>query len=190
VEGSIWVFAFFQAESSRAGEWPSVLGRLLAGDDPLIAVTSSYPGRYSSAAERELWWQTGYHHLRCARTLPALEAADSRQQVGALARFVFADPDGDGDVVIPLPTALARADEAIVSAEILRRATELSKLISSLHPFYRNAGLSLNEAFAAHSLSPAKREAAAAVFAQDWADAQELEMAARAALDGLENGGR
>src|SRR5687768_568524 len=152
VSASIWMFAFFQSESGRAGEWAELLSRLLAGDDPLIAVTSSYPARYSSAAERELWWQTGYHHLRGARTLPGLEASESRQQLGALARFVFADPEGDGDVVIPLSVVLARATEQVVMAELARRATEVSKLITSLHPFYRNAGLSLNEAFAARAL--------------------------------------
>jgi GNAT superfamily N-acetyltransferase len=153
-------------------------------------VTSSYPARYSSAAERELWWQTGYHHLRSTRTLPALEASESRQQLGALARFVFADPEGDGDIVIPLSVVLARATEQVVMAELARRAIEVSKLITSLHPFYRNAGLSLNEAFAARTLSLAKREKAAAVFAQDWADAMELESTARSALDALESTGR
>ncbi|MGH7945277.1 MAG: hypothetical protein ACREF9_09735 [Opitutaceae bacterium] len=187
---SIWLFTFLHSESGRAGEWPSLLSRLLNGDDPLIAVTSSYAGRYSSAAERELWWQTGYHHLRRVHTLPALEAAESREQLGVLRRFVFADPAGEGDMVVPLSIVLARANEPVVAAELARRAAELPKLISSLHSFYRNAGLSLNEAFAARTLPPAKRAAAAAVFEQDWRDATELETATRSALDALEDGSR
>jgi hypothetical protein len=160
--------------------------RLLNGIDPLIAVTSSYPGRYGSAEERELWWQTGYHHLRRMRTLPGQEAWESREQLGALARFVFAAASEDRDIVVPLAGVLERGSEPVVEAEIARRASELSRLVTNLHPFYRNAGLSLGDAFAARQLSAAKRAAAAASFEQDWRDAIELENATRSALDALE----
>jgi hypothetical protein len=186
--GSVWLLAFLQVESGRAGEWPACLLRLLNGDDPLIAVTSSYPARYHSAEERELWWQTGYHHLRRMRTLPGQEAAESRDQLGGLARFVFAGAAGEEDVVVPLDVVLARGDEPVVEAEIARRALEVSRLISSVHPFYRNAGLSLGEAFAARTLPAAKRAAAASAFERDWRDAIELENATRTALDALERG--
>jgi hypothetical protein len=76
----------------------------------------------------------------------------------------------------------------VVNAELTRRAAELAKLIPTLHPFYRNAGLSLGEAFAARGAAPAKRDAASARFEQDWRDAIELEAATRSALDRLESG--
>lgn len=183
---SPWLFAFFQLESGRTGEWPTLLLRLLKGDDPLLAVAVSFPGRFSSAEGRELWWRTGYHHLRRVRTLPGLEATESRDQIGALARFVFADAAEDRDVLVPLPAMLARRGEPIVSAELTRRAAELGRLVPTLHPFYRNAGLSLGEALAAQAASTAKRDRACAVFEQDWRDAMELEAASRAALDALE----
>ena len=183
---STWLLTFFQAESGRPGEWPMLLLRLLRGDDPLIAVTSSFPGRYGSAAEREMWWQTGYHHLRRIRTLPVLDAGDSHQQLEDLARFVFADSTGDADVVVPLSIAVARAAQPVVTSELTRRAGELSRLLPGLHPFYRNAGLSLGEVFASRSLPAAKRNAATAAFEKDWDDAVELQAATRAALDGLE----
>lgn len=183
---SVWLLAFFQSESGRAAEWPALLLRLLKGDDPLLAVALSFPGRFSSAEGRELWWRTGYHQLRRVRTLPGLEAAESRDQITALARFVFADASEDRDVIVSLPAMLARSGEPIVSAELTRRTTELSKLIPTLHPFYRNAGLSLGEALAARTASAAKRERACAAFEQDWRDATELEAVTRQALDDLE----
>jgi hypothetical protein len=183
---AIWLLAFLQSESGQAREWPTLLLTLLKGHDPLNALASSFPGRFSSAEERELWWQTGYHHVRRIRTLPALEAGDSREQLALLARFVFAGPTEEVDIVVPLATVLAHANEPVVEAEITRRAIGVSKLMSSLHPFYRNAGLSLNEAFAARSARPAARAAASAVFEQDWRDAVELEQVARTALDALE----
>jgi hypothetical protein len=186
VAAAVWLMAFFQSESGRAGEWPALLLRLLQGDDPLIAVALSYPGRFNSAESRELWWRTGYHHLRRMRSLPALELAESREQLGALARFVYSDPAGDRDVVVPLAGMLARVGEPIVNSELTRRSAELAKLIPTLHPFYRNAGLSLNEAIAARDLPMAKRERASATFEEDWRDAVELEAATRQTLDELE----
>jgi hypothetical protein len=55
-----------------------------------------------------------------------------------------------------------------------------------LHPFYRNAGLALQEALAARTTPAGKRERASAAFEQDWRDAVELETATRQALDALE----
>jgi hypothetical protein len=183
-----WLFTFFQSETGRAREWPTLLIRLLNGDDALVAVAISYPGRYSSAAERELWWQTGYHHLCRAGTLPSLEAVESREQLASLARFVFAGTTEEADAVTPLALTLAHAHEPVVAAEIARRSAELSKLIPSLHPFYRNAGLSLGNVFAARTAKPSAREKACAAFEDDWRDAVELETSTRSALDALEGG--
>ena len=188
--GAVWLLAFLQSESGRGGEWPACLSRLLNGLDPLIAVTSSFPARYGSAAERELWWQTGYHHLRRQRTLPALEAPESRAQLAALTRFVFAGTQADEDIVVPLAVVLERRGEPVVEAELVRRAQELARLVPALHPFYRNAGLSLGEAIAARQLSASRRAAALATFEQDWRDALELEHATRTALDALEQAAR
>jgi hypothetical protein len=187
---AMWLFTFLQSESGRAREWPALLPRLLNGDDALIAMVESYPGRYRSAEDRELWWQTGYHHLCRTRTLPSLDAVDSRHQLGGLARFVFAGANDESDLVVPLAEAVSRTKEPVVAAEIARRTAELSKLIPSLHPFYRNAGLSLSAAFAAPAAKAPKVDAACAAFDQDWRDAVELESASRSALDRLEGGKR
>ena len=183
---AVWLLTFLQAESGRAHEWPALLQRLLAGEEPLAALAACFPERYADAAERELWWRTGYHHARRVRSLPALEIADSQAQLGALARFVFAAPDGERDTVVPLRDVLARRSEPIVAAELTRRAAELERLIPALHPFYRNAGLALAEALRTSPKNAARRATLPAAFEQDWRDAAELAAASAAALDGLE----
>jgi hypothetical protein len=62
----------------------------------------------------------------------------------------------------------------------------LNRLVAALHPFFRNAGLSLVEALNAKAASPAKRTELAQAVRQDWRDATELEAATTAALDALE----
>lgn len=183
---AVWLLAVLAAESGRDREWPAFLSRVLAGDDPLIALVESYPGRYHSAAERELWWQTGYHHARRVRNLPVLDAAESRAQLGALARFVFAAAEGEGDRIVGLRELQTRAKEPLVAGELSRRAAELARLVPALHPFYRNAGLSLAVVFAGGEVTPREREGASAAFETDWRDALELEAATAAALDRLE----
>ncbi|MBI4625183.1 MAG: hypothetical protein HY736_18430 [Verrucomicrobia bacterium] len=184
VVGSSWLLAVLQSESGRAGLWPGALQRLLAGDDPMRVVAAGYGAHFANEDERELWWRTGWHHLRRVRALPTPEAAESRAELAALARFVFARDETDE--VVPLRTVLAHAGEPIVEAELRRRATDLRRLLTSLHPFYRNAGLSLAEAFDASRSRPERREALCGVFDQDWRDAMELEAATTAALDALE----
>jgi hypothetical protein len=183
--GSLWALTFLQAESGRSNGWPALLPRLLAGDEPMAALAAHFPGRFASAVERDLWWQTGWHHLRRVNPLPTLSAADSRQVLGETQRFVFARDDGT-DHVVPLAAVLERAREPLVEAELARRVAELNRLVAALHPFFRNAGLSLVEALNAKAASPAKRTELAQAVRQDWRDATELEAATTAALDALE----
>ncbi len=184
VAGAAWLLAWLQAESGRAGEWTAMLRQLLAGESGDRALAANFPGRFASDVERELWWQTGWHHLRRTRALPTLDAADSRDALAVLARFTFGGPGGDG--VTPFAVVLAHAREPIVDEELRLRGAELARLTPALHPFYRNAGLSLAEAFAARNPTASARAALVAAFERDWADARELESATRAALDALD----
>lgn len=185
---AIWLLQFFVSESRRSGEWPGFLRQLLGGAEPFSSLAAAFPGRFESPWERELWWQTGWHDLRRARTIPGLGAPESRTELERLARFVFAR--GEGDFVLPLREVLAQGGDAVVGAELRRRAAELGRVVAGLHPFYRNAGLSLAAAFEAVKLPPPKREAACALFEQDWRDATELEAASQAVLDRWERPGR
>ena len=185
-DAATWLMTFFQSESNRGREWGTLGAHLLHGEDPLLAVAVSFPGKFQSAETRELWWRTGYHQLCRARTLPTLAAIDCREQLLALARFVFLDANEDADKVVPLRVVLARAGEPVVAAEIDRRVKELERVIPALHPYYRNVGLSLGAAFAARAGRNAKREEACSAFERDWQDATELERATQAALEALE----
>ncbi len=180
---TLWLLTFLQEESGPAQEWPRLRARLLAGDDPLVALVQTYAGRYADPAERELWWQTGYHRLRRMHALPVLDAEESRRQLHALARLVAAGAGEAADRVVPLREWVARRSEPLVAVEMQRRAGQLARLASALHPFYRNAGLSLGEIFATGDLAPEQVEARVRAFEQDWRDATELAAAATAALD-------
>lgn len=182
--GAIWLFTLLQAETTRAGEWPAFLSRVSKGEPSEKVLEEIYPGRFESLAERELWWQTGWHQLRRVRTLPGLDAAESRLELATLARFVFAP--GESDRVTPLRAILEPRRNLVVGVELRRRSVELAKLTPLLHPFYRNAGLSLAAAFESVGLSPIRRDEACAQFEADWAAAVALETASRAALDALE----
>jgi hypothetical protein len=183
---ALGLMIFLQAEAGRGGEWGALLRRLLAGMDPQAAVATCYSGRFFGVPARELWWQTGWHQARRTRSLPVLEAAESRRALGALARFVFAAPDLETDFVAPLGIVLTRRHEPLVAAELARRGVALGHLIPALHPFYRNAGLSLAEAWRQASADPRQVAARCAAFEQDWRDGVELETATEAALDAFE----
>jgi hypothetical protein len=181
--GAVWLLGFLQGEGAKEGEWPAFLRRLLGGEEPLAALAATYPGRFSNAGERELWWQTGWHHLRRVRSLPTLEAAESRVELEALTHFVF-NVDG-ADKVLPLADVLMHRDEPPVKAEVARRAIALGRIVASLHPFYRNAGLSLAEVFDGRGMTR-DRAPRLATFERDWQDAVELEQETTSALDALE----
>ncbi|HVS52287.1 MAG TPA: hypothetical protein VHD62_08020 [Opitutaceae bacterium] len=185
--GAWALMTFLQSESTAAREWPAFLRRVLAGEPAWAALAASFPGRFRDANERELWWETSWHHLRRVRTLPIMDAAESREELAALIRFVF--QRSESDVVVDLGETLTHASEAAVRAELTRRASELNRLLPALHPFYRNAGLSLAAVLAAPTSSenPTGIATARANFARDWRDATELEAATASALDRIES---
>jgi hypothetical protein len=182
IAGSAWLLTILQSESGRDREWLGALRRMLGGEPADAALAATFGENFSNLDERELWWQTAWHQAVRARTLPTLEPADSRAQLAALARFVFAGAEDD-DAVVPLGEVLARTSEPIVAVELKRRATDLERLVPALHPFYRNAGLSLAAVF---NSRPARSGELIATFEADWRDATELEAASAAALDGIE----
>lgn len=181
---ALWLLTLLQSESTRGGEWPAFLRAVLGGEDSGTALANVYGAHFRDAAERELWWQTAWHHFRRIRSLPMLDAEETRVHLAALARFVFAPQERD--VVVPLREVVEHGRDAVVVAELKRRSAELGRLAVSAHPFYRNAVLSLREAFDLVGGDATKRSAACAQFETDWREATELEAASRAALDRLE----
>ena len=187
IAGSVCLLTFLQSESGHTAAWTDFIKKLLGGEDPMAAVVATYGSQFSTREERELWWQTGGWQWRRWRVAPTLEAAESRRGISALARFVFAQGDADG--ALPLVSVTAHAQEPVVRAELAHRAAALGRLVSSLHPFYRNAGLSLAEALGSAPAPSERRAALCATFERDWRDAVEIEAATSAALEALEKRG-
>lgn len=182
---ALWLLTFLQGESTAQREWPAFMARVLSGRPGDEALVASYPGRFSNVRERELWWQTGWHHVRRARALPTWESEESAREIELLARFVFAP--SEQDIVVPLGTLVAQVNDGLVAGEFGRRAAELRRITPALHPFYRNAGLSLLDLFTeARMAAPARREALVAAYESDWRDAVELAAATKSVLDDWE----
>jgi len=177
--GSVWLLTWLQSESGRGGEWPALRARLLRGDEPIGALAACFSGRFAREDERELWWQTGWYYLQRQRILPQLGAAESRALLSDAARFVF--ELGGRDTVLPLRFALRRWSEPGVAVELTAHAAEVERAVAALHPFYRNAGISLLEALR----SRAENDAAGEAFEQDWREATALEKTTNEALDAL-----
>jgi len=186
--GAMWLFTFLLAESGRGAEWPRLLARLLAGGDPQAMLAQAYVGRFGGPDERELWWQTGWQYHVRQRVLPGLEAEEAREFLASLARFVFADEAG-ADRLVPFSEVLARRTEPWVAAELARRGADLGRSVAAMHPFYRNAALTLAEAFALGVGPEAdrRREVLVAQWERDWADGRTLEAATSEVLDRWES---
>ena len=183
-DGSVWLLTLLLSASGKAAEWPMLLQRLLGGESPGAALAASFPGKFSDELDRERWWQMGWHALVHARVLPTIDVSGSRTEVAERARFVFLR--AGNDVVVPLREVLARGAEPVVEVELARRVAALNRVLPALHPFFRNAALSLAEALALRDVSNEKQEAACVAFERDWLDALELAAASSAALDALE----
>ena len=182
---ALWLLTFLQGESGGAREWGNFLRGVLRGTAADEMLTAAFPGRFANVRERELWWQTGWHHFHRVNAFPMMGSQESAHEITRLSRFVFAP--GNEDVVVPLRTVLEHAADAIVADEFKRRAAELQILTPAMHPYYRNAGLSLLEVFLnAGKVSPRRLAALVVAFEQDWRDGVEIEAAAKAALDALE----
>ncbi len=187
--GAYWLMVFLQAESNRGAEWRRFLAALGGGAKPLGALTENFPDRFTGAAERELWWETGWHHHRRVRTLPLLSAAESRAAIADATRFV-AMRDGV-EVVVP-SDAWGEWGRSLTGRAMLRAAaTRLAQQAAALHPFYRNAAISLGRLLTLagdpSGVRSAEEVAAARqAFDRDWQDASDLEAESARALDALE----
>lgn len=179
--GAGWLVRFL----AEAGEWAACRDRLLAGVESSRALATSYPGRFAEAGERELWWQVGWHAQRRARTLPMLDAADSRAAIADAVRIVMSREGRDVLVAPPDWPALARSPAG--RAEIARRTRALETRAAIWHPFYRNAALSLARLLKQAGAGDAGAFATAlAAFDTDWRAGAELEAASVRALEAFE----
>ena len=186
--GSVWLLAWLQRESTGGSEWRNFRRRLLGGEEPSAALAASFPGRFSDLADRELWWQTGWHSMRRVRTWPMWGAAESRQTLADLARVVLAV--GEEDAVLPLRFALRRRDEPAVAAALAAKTKELEGVLPALHVFYRNVGLALADCFAPGKEIGLDADGLVAEFEREWREGVEMETKNGELMDEYEAGRR
>ncbi len=188
--GTLWLLAHLQAESGPERRWPALLRAMLGGEDPLTAVGRIYGGYFNNDPSRELWWQVGWHAQRRLSASAVSSAADSRVWVAGRARWVARR--GEADLLLSLDEVFAARQQPWIAAELQQRIGQLKGELgsNSLHPFYRNAAVSLGRAYeAARMGNPGVFAIAEADAERDYADGLELENAADAALDQLEETG-
>lgn len=186
--GSVWLLAWLQRESAGGREWRNFRRRLLVGEDPSAALAASFPGRFSDLADRELWWQTGWHGVRRVRTLPMWSAAESRQTLADLSRVVLAV--GEQDAVLPLRFALRRRDEPAVAAVLAAKTNELERVLPALHVFYRNVGLALADCLAPGKEIRLDADGLVAEFEREWREGFEMETKNEELMDEYATGRR
>ena len=186
--GSVWLLAWLQRESPGGREWRNFRRRLLGGEEPSAALAASFPGRFSDLADRELWWQTGWHSVRRGRTMPLWGAAESRQALADLSRLVLAV--GGQDAVLPLRFALRRRDEPAVAEALAAKTKELERVLPALHVFYRNVGLALADCLAPGKEIRLDADGLVAEFEREWREGFERETTSEERVKEYEAGRR
>jgi hypothetical protein len=185
----LWLLGHLQAESGgEARRWPQFLRAVFGGEDSVAALQRLYGNYFNDDAARELWWQVGFHSQR-RQAVQAIEtAAESRAWLAERARWLARR--GEDEVALGLDEVFAARSEHWVADELGQRLAQLRAGLAAggLHPFYRNAAMSLGRVYDATQTGDRKKfDAAQADLFRDVADARELEQAAGAALDRLES---
>jgi hypothetical protein len=185
----LWLMGHLQAESdSDTRRWPQLLRAVLGGEDSAAAVQRLYGNFFNDDAARELWWQVGYHTQRRQAAQAIDSAAETRAWLAECARWIARR--GEDEFAPSLEEIFAARSERWVAIELDQRIAQLKAGLAAgrLHPFYRNATVSLGRVYDAVQAGDPKAFASAqSDLLRDVADASELEQAANTALDKLDN---
>jgi hypothetical protein len=173
------VWQWLQIEAGRTPAWVEMVAAMLKGKSSGLALVESYPERFARASAAE--------GLARMRTVPLMEAADSRRWLEQIDRVVLRLAGEEQERVANLADLWAGRADPIIAAEREVRLTRLTKNLARVHPFYRNAAGSLGRALVAQS--EGKRRAwteALAEWRDDVALGRELEQASAKLLDEVE----
>ena len=182
---SFWLFKHLLADSGNSNRWPLCLRALLGGTDPLQALQGAYGTFWADAVTRELWWQVGFYNQSRSHLLPLLSQEESRAWLADRSRWL-GERKGHEEV-LGLETLWAERKEAWIKTELANRARQLREVLAVLHPFYRNAAISMGLMYeSALKGKETEFNAAKEAFGRDAADGRELEDATGAALDAME----
>lgn len=184
--GAFGVWRWLGAGPGRAEAWPRFVAALLAGEAPGLALTRVYgPGlARPEKAELELAWRTSLAAMAREQATPLLGAEESRRQLERLARAVLTPTEGGPERVWELGALTAAEARGYPAAEREERARWLTANLARMHPFYRNAAVSLGRCWQAQERGDdAAREGALQEWRADFATGLELERGSAAALD-------
>ncbi len=185
VLAAFWLFQHLQAESGDSPRWGKWLRALLGGADPMQTLQEIYGGAWKNPAARELWWQTGFCDVRTNSTLPLMTMPETRDWLADRCRWL-AVKNGREQVLSFDDLWIARKETWLKNG-MTERAQQIENQLLRLHPFYRNAAISLGRMYqAAVKGSEVEFKAAMQAVSQDAKDGQELEAATTESLDGLE----
>jgi hypothetical protein len=171
----------------RDGRWSGFLRRLTAGEDPLKTLAGFCGERWADNRERELDWQTGFETGRGRKTLPLHTPAESRLWLRDYYWLAARNLDAGRDVQLAPADLYAVRRQPRVRESVALRLSLLEPQLPAIHPFYRNAALSLGRIWTAVRDGKGKDfHAACAAFVEDMNIARDLEDETANLLDAAE----
>ncbi len=181
---SFWLLKHLLTDSGAANRRTVFFRSILGGMDPALALQGAYGTLWSDAATRELWWQVGFYHQSRAHGLPFLTQEESRAWLADRSRWLGSSQGREQ--VLGLQTLWAERKETWIKTELADRVRQLREVLTVIHPFYRNATISMGAMYeAALKGKEAEFNAAKAAMEHDAVDGRELEDATSAALDDM-----
>lgn len=179
---ALWLLLRLQDDSIDGVQWQRWLRGVLGGANALDTLPRIYTGLWTSAADMELWWQTGFAHQAKKRMLPVMTASESRAWLADRSRWLGVRQGQE--LVVPLGELLRLRQEPWVHRELGERSQQIRLTLPSIHPFYANAMVSLGRLYeAAQKGKESATKAALAQFERDSIDARELDDTVGAILD-------
>ncbi len=185
VLASYWLFQHLQDESGDMPRWARSVRAILGGADPMKALQDNYGTAWKDADSRELWWQVGFHNERLTSTVPLMSMEETRNWLADRCRWL-AIKNGR-EQVLALDDLWTFRKESWIKTGMVERSQQLQNQLPRLHPFYKNAAISMGRMYQAAGKGAAEEfKAAKLALSQDATDGRELEAASGAALDELE----
>ena len=181
---SFWLLKHLLADSEATNRWPVFLRSILAGENPVQTLQGTYGALWTDTATRELWWQVGFYHQSRLHGLPLLIQEESRTWLADRSRWLGIIEGREQ--ALGLESIWAWRKQSEIKTELADRVRQLKEMLAVIHPFYRNATISMGAMYeAALKGKEADFNAAKAALERDAVDGRELEDATGAALDAL-----
>ena len=183
---AFWLFQYLETEAEPdALRWTGWLRTIMGGSDPMQVLQQTYGRMWRTPAERELWWQVGFYNECRSSILPLMSMEETRNWLADRCRWLVLR--GGYEQVLSLEDLWTFRSESWVRAGFVKRIEQLQNQLPRLHPFYRNAAISMGRMYQA-AVTGDERDfkAAQKALSQDAVDGRELEDETGSALEALE----